>query len=269
MLHFLCPKVLPGLRAAHGDFRLRETLRRWGDQKVMSRWMKRFFGYLDRYYIPRHNLPNLEAAGMRCFYDAVYMPTRSDVRDATVAVLERERAGDQVDRALVKAVVEMLFEIGATAYEHDFEPAVLHAASLFYSNQAGVWVQECTCRDFMLRADAALGREKHRASECLPASTWPKMLLVFDRDVLGAHYVHLLSQEGSGCDSMMREERVDDLERICRLLARVEGGLDFVSASFGRHIKGVCSDLARLSEQATADADQTCAPAATPPPRLG
>ena len=45
-------RVLPSLRAAAashaGDGLLRELWRRWGNHKLMIRWLARFFNYLDR-----------------------------------------------------------------------------------------------------------------------------------------------------------------------------------------------------------------------------
>ena len=38
---------------------LKELVRRWDNHKIMVRWLSRFFNYLDRYYIQRHNLAQL------------------------------------------------------------------------------------------------------------------------------------------------------------------------------------------------------------------
>jgi len=49
-------QVLPALNEKQGEFMLTELVKRWDNHKVMVRWLSRFFNYLDRYYIQRHNL---------------------------------------------------------------------------------------------------------------------------------------------------------------------------------------------------------------------
>ena len=39
----------PALREHHAEFLLKELYKRWGNHKIMVRWLSRFFNYLDRY----------------------------------------------------------------------------------------------------------------------------------------------------------------------------------------------------------------------------
>lgn len=36
------------LREQHGEFLLKELVRRWSNHKIMNQWMQKFFQYLDR-----------------------------------------------------------------------------------------------------------------------------------------------------------------------------------------------------------------------------
>ena len=40
--------MLPALREHHAEFLLKELYKRWGNHKIMVRWLSRFFNYLDR-----------------------------------------------------------------------------------------------------------------------------------------------------------------------------------------------------------------------------
>ena len=67
---FLCVmslQVLPVLRDKHDEGLLKELLSRWNNHKIMVRWLSRFFNYLDRYYIQRHNLHSLNDVGLLVF----------------------------------------------------------------------------------------------------------------------------------------------------------------------------------------------------------
>ena len=63
--------VLPALREKQQEFMLRELVGRWENQRIMVRWMTRFFNYLDRYFIARRQLLGLKEVGNICFRDLV------------------------------------------------------------------------------------------------------------------------------------------------------------------------------------------------------
>lgn len=53
---YLSGTVVNALREQHGEFLLKELVRRWSNHKIMNQWMQKFFQYLDRcglcvYYI--------------------------------------------------------------------------------------------------------------------------------------------------------------------------------------------------------------------------
>lgn len=56
--------VLPALGGATGVKLLRGLAERWENHKLMVRWMKRVFNYLDRYYVQRHNLHCMNDVGL-------------------------------------------------------------------------------------------------------------------------------------------------------------------------------------------------------------
>ncbi|PNH12993.1 Cullin-1 [Tetrabaena socialis] len=64
---YINDKVLPSLREHRDEVLLKELYTRWGNHKLMVRWLSRFFNYLDRYYVLRHSLPALKDVGLLCF----------------------------------------------------------------------------------------------------------------------------------------------------------------------------------------------------------
>ena len=120
--------VLPALREKKGEYMLKELVRRWDNHKIMVRWLSRFFNYLDRYYIQRHNLAQLKDVGMLCFRELVYTELKFSAKDAVLNLVEHERDGEQIDRALVKNILGIFVEMGMggmEAYETDFEQNLL------------------------------------------------------------------------------------------------------------------------------------------------
>ncbi|GMN43204.1 hypothetical protein TIFTF001_012410 [Ficus carica] len=121
--------VLPPLSGKHGESMLRELAQRWGSYKVMIRRLSRFFIYLDRFYTNRKHLPTLHEVAIVYFRDAVYMKLNAKVIDVMISLIERDREGEQVDRAVLRNVVDMFvtMDIGEELkyYQQDFEAAML------------------------------------------------------------------------------------------------------------------------------------------------
>lgn len=69
--------------------------------------------------------------------------------------VDKEREGEQIDRALLKNVLDIYVEIGMgqmERYEEDFESFMLQDTASYYSRKASSWIQEDSCPDYMLKA---------------------------------------------------------------------------------------------------------------------
>lgn len=68
--------------------------------------------------------------------------------------IAQEREGEQIDRALVKNLVDIFVEIGngkMNFYVNDFEVDMLKDTSAYYSQKASNWILEDSCLDYMLK----------------------------------------------------------------------------------------------------------------------
>ncbi|KAM2168183.1 hypothetical protein ACFX1Q_037656 [Malus domestica] len=93
---------------------LQELVKSWENHKVMVRWLSCFFHYLDRYFIADRSLRPPNEVGLNGLCNLVYR--------------EIKREGEQIDRTLLKNVINIFVEIGMgemDAYEEDFEAHML------------------------------------------------------------------------------------------------------------------------------------------------
>ena len=68
--------------------------------------------------------------------------------------IDQEREGEQIDRALLKNVLDIFVEIGMgqmEEYEKDFEDDMLKDSADYYSRKASNWIIEDSCPDYMLK----------------------------------------------------------------------------------------------------------------------
>ncbi|KAL3351536.1 hypothetical protein AABB24_019887 [Solanum stoloniferum] len=230
--------VLSSLREKHNEFMLRELVKRWENHKVMVRWLSRFFHYLDRYFIARKSLPSLNEVGLTCFCDLVYQELKSKARDAVIALIDQEREGEQIDRALLKNVLGIFVEIGMGEmefYENDFEDAMLKDTAAYYSRKASNWIVEDSCPDYMLKAEECLKKEKDRVSHYLHSSSETKLLEKVQNELLVVYTNQLLEKE-QGCRALLTDDKVEDLSRMYRLFHRIPKGLEPVANMFKQHV---------------------------------
>ncbi|KAJ4846523.1 Cullin-1, partial [Turnera subulata] len=245
--------VLPAIREKHDEFMLRELVKRWANHKLMVRWLSRFFHYLDRYFIARRSLPALFDVGLTCFRDLVFDEVHAKAKDAVLDVINKEREGEQIDRALLKNVLDIFVEIGMQSmekYENDFEEHMLKDSASYYSLKASNWILEDSCPDYLIKSEECLRKERERVANYLHSSSEPKLVEKVQHELLVVYATQLLEKEQSGCRALLRDDKVDDLSRMYRLYHKITKGLEPVAAIFKQHITAEGTVLVQQAEDA-------------------
>ncbi|CAA2985394.1 cullin-1 isoform X1 [Olea europaea subsp. europaea] len=251
-----CVKVLPSLREKQDEFMLRELFKWWLNHKSMVGWLPRFFHCLDQYFVARRPLPSLEEVGLNCFRDLVYPELNAKVRDAIISLIDQEREGEQIDHALLKNVLDIFIEIGAGQMEHyknDFEAPLLVDTAAYYSRKASNWILEDSCPDYMLKAEECLKREKDRVSRYLHSSSETKLLEKVHHELLSVYATQLLGKEHSGCHSLLRDDKREDLSRMYRLFSKIPRELEGVANIFKQHVTAEGTTLVKQAEDAASN----------------
>mmetsp|Transcript_133 Transcript_133/g.406 ORF Transcript_133/g.406 Transcript_133/m.406 type:complete len:742 (+) Transcript_133:275-2500(+) len=245
--------VLPKLREKTGEFMLKELRHRWGNHKVMVRWLSRIFNYLDRYYITRHSLASLHDVGLVCFRDLIFDELRKPVKDAVLHMINMEREGEQIDRALVKGVLEIFVDIGMgglDVYERDFEFFLLEDTAIYYKRKAASWINENSCPEYMEKSEQCLNRERERVEHYLDKRSESKILREAEQELLAVYEQQLLEKEQSGCAALLRDDKTEDLSRMFRLFSRIPKGLVPMSEMFKKHVQNEGLAIVKAAEEA-------------------
>jgi cullin 1 len=228
--HYLTTFALPALQQKIGQGKdlLLEMKLRWENHLIMNKWLKRFFTYLDRYYVKHHSLPTLEEAGLRSFRSNIYDVMRSETTKAILMLVNDEREGKIVDRSLIKNIIELYENMGMgtlDSYNSDLEDQLLESTREYCVSMREDWVSAST-PDYLIKAEAAFASEKSRVDNYLNANTEKKVLTVLDEELLEAVETQLLNKEGSGCRALLQNDKSEDLQRMFRLFSRIENGLN-------------------------------------------
>ncbi|KAF8035284.1 hypothetical protein BT93_C1341 [Corymbia citriodora subsp. variegata] len=251
---YIMSTVLPSLREKHDEFMLRELVKRWLNHKVMVRWLSRFFYYLDRYFIARRSLPPLNEVGLTCFRELVYQELKVKVSNVVISLIDQGREGKQIDRALVKNILDIFLEIGMGKmdyYENDFEAALLKDSAAYYSCKASGWIsEEDFCPDYMLKAKECLKQEKYRISHYLHFSSEPKLLEKVQYELWSVYASRLFGKEYSGYHALLTDHKVENLARMVRVFSKVPTFLDPLTNILKQHITEEGTALVKQAEEA-------------------
>ncbi|KAH0664537.1 hypothetical protein KY290_030447 [Solanum tuberosum] len=205
--------VLPALREKQdAEFMLRELVKRWENYKRMLRWLFIFFHYLSRYHIARRSLPTL---------NDVYKELSSKAINAVIMLIEKEREGEQIDRALLKNVLGIFAEIGRGEMEYyvsDFEDAMLRDTAAYYSRKASSWIVEDSYSDYMLKVEECLKKEKDRVSHYLHVSTEKKLLEKVKHELFVVYTNQLLEKEHSESRALLRDDKAESSGSFCQMI---------------------------------------------------
>ncbi|KAL0414709.1 UNVERIFIED_CONTAM: Cullin-1 [Sesamum radiatum] len=162
-----------------------------------------------------------------------------------------EREGEQIDRALLKNVLDIFVEIGMGQmdyYENDFEAAMLKDTAAYYSRKASNWILDDSCPDYMMKAEECLKREKDRVAHYLHSSSETKLLEKVQHELLSVYATQLLEKEHSGCHALLRDDKVEDLSRMYRLFSKIPRGLEPVANIFKQHVTAEGTALVKQAE---------------------
>ena len=245
---YLTTNVLPALRdktGQGGTILLTELNHRWSNHQIMNKWLKKFFTYLDRYYVKHHSLPTLSQAGLRCFRTHVYDEMKVDVTKAILALINEEREGQIIDKTLIKSIVELYESMGMgslDAYNNDLEEPLLSSTREYYAKKREDWINDST-PDYLIKAEEALNEERNRVADYLNSSSESKILKVVEEEILEKVEMLLLEKESSGCRALLQNDKSEDLQRMFRLFQRLENGLNPMASILQNFISAMGDDI--------------------------
>ncbi|KAJ4705266.1 cullin 1 [Melia azedarach] len=245
--------VLPCLEDKGDEFLLRELVKQWENVNDMGHWLSRFFDYLQRSYLSkRPNHPSLKKVPVIAFCNMVQKETNRKIRDTVIALIDRERKGETIDRALVKRILEIFVLMGMgdmDFYVEYFEAQMISDTGFYYSRKACSWILRDSCPDYMVKAEEGLNKEKERVVNYLHYSSEPKLIEKVLNELLVVHRKQLLGNEQSGYRALIREEKFDDLSRIFRLYGEIPKGLEPMGNILKQYIVDQWRPLVQQTEE--------------------
>ena len=177
----------------------------------------------------------------------VYHPSiRQRLQRMLLENILNERNGEVVDVHLLKGVLSMLIELGLDGekvYEKEFESAFLSTTRTFYREESLLFISQNTCPDYVKKVEGRLSQENKRMMSYLAKTTESKLKKIIEAELITAHAQTLVDMEYSGCESMFKETRKEDLTSLFRLLSRVPRCVDLLRDALSAFVRDAGLDI--------------------------
>ncbi|KAH8507310.1 hypothetical protein H0E87_009720, partial [Populus deltoides] len=164
----------------HGTELLTEITRLWLEYKEFASFLSKTFADLDYFYIRRKRHPSLADFMRYYFCNLVCDELFSKLQEAMMRLIIQEREGGQIDRNLLKKVLDFFLEAGGngtTDYYEKLEQIMLAEVAAYYSQLSlEWWFWGDSFSNYLRKVDRCLNQEEARAEFYLSQTTKTKLL---------------------------------------------------------------------------------------------
>ena len=214
---------------------LREMNECWRSYCRQLSMIKGIYLFLDRKYVlSDSSIMSIWDLGVEKFKQ--YFSSNTIVQKRTVNeilnLIEQERHGTLIDKALVKDLLGMLSSL--SLYRVIFEPKFLQETHSLYMADSQRLINELDVPRYLKYVKRIIQEESTRAVYYLETLTHVPLIQTVEKELIANHLTVVLVK---GLDQMLHELWMDDLVSLHSLCKRVENGLPELCSHFNKNIK--------------------------------
>lgn len=233
----------------------------WSDHQTSMTMIRDILMYMDRIYVQQCNVDNVYNVGLNLFRDHVinHPNIRDHLRTTLLSQVTLERSGECIEASRIKNVCQMLVQLGVerrTVYEEIFEVPFLEQSSEFYRRESQRYLSENCASTYIRRVEQRIDEESKRAQRYLDPGTEEKIVHVVEDELITKHMSSIVDMENSGVVTMLRDQKIEDLNCMYRLLSRVPTGLQCIISCVSAYLRDQGKSLVTEQEGGKSDAVQ-------------
>lgn len=257
----LVEKILSDVLHSLNDRFLQVLNQVWMDHAISMLMIKDILMYMDRNYVQPCNVDNVYNVGLNLFRDHVINNTliRDHLRNTLLTQVAIERRGELIEAHWIKNVCQMLVQLGIdkrSVYEEIFEQPFLEQSAEFYRSESQRYLNENCASTYIREVEQRIDEESKRAQRYLDSETEPKIVHVVEQELITNHMARIVEMENSGVVNMLRDQKIDDLNCMYRLLCRVQNGLQCIISCVSAYLREQGKSLVTEEEGGRSDAVQ-------------
>jgi len=257
----LVEKILSDVLLSLNDRFLQVLNRVWMDHSISMIMIKDILMYMDRNYVQPCNVDNVYNVGLNLFRDHVINNTmiKDHLRNTLLTQVSIERQGELIEAHWIKNVCQMLVQLGIdkrSVYEEIFEQPFLEQSAEFYKSESQRYLNENDASTYIREVERRIDEESKRARRYLDSETEPKIVHVVEQELITNHMTRIVEMENSGVVNMLRDQKIEDLNCMYRLLCRVPNGLQCIISCVSSNLREQGKSLVTEEEGGKSDAVQ-------------
>lgn len=240
-------------------------IREWDRYTTAAKYINHLFRYLNRHWVKREmdegkkNIYDVYTLHLVQWRATLFNEVNGKVMDAVLKMVEKQRNGETIEHSQIKSIVDSFVSLGLDeadptkstldVYRFHFERPFLDATKQFYEAESKQFVAENSIVEYMKKAEIRLAEEEERVKMYLH----PDIILPLRKTcnlALIADHSAVLRDE---FQTLLDNDRYDDMQRMYNLLSRIPDGLDPLRTKFEAHVRN--AGLAAVAK-VSADADK-------------
>jgi len=237
---------------------LKYYIDQWNQYTTAGTYNNHVFRYLNRHWVKREieegkkDVYDIYTTHLVEWKDNMFTATQSAVMSAVLKQVEKQRNGETIEQGLIKSVVSSFVALGIDeqdctkstldVYRQYFEQPYLEETNKFYSQESRQFLADNTVVEYMKKAELRLDEESERVKMFLLDEIMVPLMKTCDKALIADHCTILRDE----FQSLLDLDRVDDMARMYKLLARIPEGLDPLRQKFETHVHN--SGLAAVSK---------------------
>lgn len=218
------------------------------------------FNYLDRYYLKFSNMDSTVLTGIKLFKQKVFDQLKVELVEAVLEEIRKWRQGDDVDWKVLHLVIESFITIGITKnakiekgtlgegslkwggeqnlneYDGLFEKTFLKDTRDYYRQQAAEWLVQLNSPEYIRKALSRFEEEEKKAVEHMQTKTKGALLGTMCNVLIEDNAQQVISKE-TGCKSMLKNKKLEELKDMYNLFSKVEGTLKYILEEMSPYIE--------------------------------
>jgi len=223
----------------------------WVRFTTAMKFINHIFHYLNRHWIKREADDGKKAVyeiytlSLVTWRDHFFTHLKTRLTNSLLALIEKERNGEQIDTTLVSGVIAGYVSLGLNkekpkettldVYKECFEEDFLTSTEVFYTTESTHFIATNTVADYMKKVEVRLGEELVRVRQYLHQSTEPELISKSDKVLIEKHMETIWAE----FQHLLEDDKIEDLTRMYTLLSRVAKGLDPLRAILEKHVQNI------------------------------
>jgi hypothetical protein len=226
---------------------LSELRRYWISFNLVLKWVKEFFGYLDRYFIRIRGSPSLIEKAMEIFKVTVFDLIKKKVTNEILEEIKKNRKGAVIDKETLKDIISIYTKISegkdkVNSYESDLEVFYLNDLKDYFALKAIEYEKIYRIEEFIKEASDCLKAEGDLIFHCMQIKTKDKMKDLFNNLILIKNVSVILRQE-RGLGHLLKTNSKKALRQLYDLYVEISNGMNYLIPTFKEQLKIEVSEL--------------------------